>query len=126
MTYSRGGTAQVHPMGPAMFCVSLRLKRVRPEGQEEGVEAFSDTCAALSSGIDGGRGEHGRSPTPFVRVGLDTVGIVANSTAIVVLPPKGHILTVQAISLLLLVGADLRIAEEEGGVLVVGVPFGID
>ena len=51
---------------------------------------------------------------------LDDIRIVANPAKAVALPPKGHALTAEDISLL--ESVDVRIAEE-GGVTVVSVPI---
>ena len=54
---------------------------------------------------------------------LEDVGIVANTSKTVALPPKGHAPMTEEISLLQSV--DVRVAYE-GGVTVVGVPIGND
>ena len=60
---------------------------------------------------------------PFPQRELANTGITINPNTMVVLPPKGHVPTLDEIALLK--GIDVRIAER-GGVKVVGVPIGTD
>lgn len=111
-------------MGPKPFSLALRpgLKRLGEQLEREGVGVFAHT-GDTSLGLMGLTVNTVRA-TAFPRRELDNVGVVVNPTKTVVLPPKGHAPTTKEIALLER-DVDVRIVGE-GGVLVVGVPIGVE
>ncbi|CAN0458038.1 unnamed protein product, partial [Laminaria digitata] len=117
------GVQQGDPMGPAMFCLALRpgLKRFRQEFEGEGVEAFA-YMDDVSLGLMGITANMVRA-FAFLRRELDDIGIVVSPAKTVALPPKGHALTAEKISLL--ESVDVRISDK-GRVTVGSVPIGTE
>ena len=115
------GVQQGGGMGQAMFCLSLRpgLKRFREEG--EGVEAFA-YIDDVSLGLLRITADKVRA-LAFLRQELEDTGVVVNPAKTVALPPKGHTMTAEEISLLESVDVSIT---GEGGATVVGVPIGTD
>ena len=110
-------------MGPAMFCLALRpgLKRFREESEGEGVEAFA-YIDDVSLGLLRITADKVRA-LAFLRQELEDTGVVVNPAKTVALPPKGHTMTAEEISLLESVDVSIT---GEGGATVVGVPIGTD
>ena len=111
------------PWGPALFSMPLLpvLKRTREEFEPKGVKAFAyldDVSIAMvevtSDAVD---------VVLVLQRELASNGIAMNPSKTVVLPPKGHVPTLEEI--VLLESVDVLIAER-GGVKVIGVPIGTD
>ena len=117
------GVLQGDPMGPAMFCLTLRpgQKRFREEFEGGGVDAFA-YMDDVSLGLTRITADTVRA-FAFLRQELEDIGIVVNPAKTVALPPKGHAPTAEEISLLESVNVSIT---GEGGATVVGIPIGTD